>query len=256
MNRQQVRLKFWPHADAEAAIQRLRELTQAGYLRCISIDALRYSANYFLTKAGAEVLAAHGHLFEGSEQHLATPTDVVTNSFFHDMRVTDIRIKMETDPAIRIVRWVSETYIRADRSGYGVKSSRTDKLGSFRIPDALCQVECRYKGEATEINLLLEYENQAYKTATLNKYLEVWESTWHEYQKLIVCAGPERIGELQKHLKAGLAKLHRVDINRGKLDMAELMEAYLITDFRSLMKHGLTGHVLNTPAGQIQIEAN
>lgn len=254
MNLHQIWIKFWPEAKTNrAAGMRMKELADNGLVTHVSIEFLRYSSVYYLTREGLKAAEGEGYFYEVGSRFIVKASDIVTSSFQHDSRLVDLRIKMESDNSIRLLNWTPETYIRADRNKYGLKSGLNDKLAVFRVPDALFTMECKYENEPTEpIQIMLEYEHQQYKSEKYAKYLSVWEENWSKYQKLIVCAHKERIPDLVKQCRAGLARIHKIDLNQGKTTLDDLVDAYMFIDFKTLMEKGITGTDLVTPAGKLR----
>lgn len=254
LNINQIKRKFWPTKHIRTARKKMAGLAERGFVEHVKKDILRISSHYYITRQGYDVLSAAGLNHDIETPFLVEPSDIIRSDFQHHLRIADLRIELEMDKRIKINKWIPETAIRADKEAYnlgvesGKKGKNKENKFKYRIPDALFEME----DDEVQIKILLEYEHLRYQRWKFRAYMEGWENSWNEHQKLIVAADAERAEMIRKWCLEDLKKIYEIDINRKKVKLEDLAEAYIFTDYHSIMKKGLINADLKTPIGVVK----
>lgn len=251
MNIEQLKKRFWPSQTVRAARMKMERLAKRGLVQHVKKEFLRISSYYYLTKSGYDALGHAGLNQEVIDPFLAEPSDIVRSDFQHHVRVTDMRIALETDGEVRISNWIPETAIRADKKAFNIKESGPENKGAkstYRIPDAIFTLE----DAEVKISILLEYEHSKYQRWKFRSYMEFWEGNWNKYQKLMVTADADRSDQLRQWCLEDLKEIHKIDLNRKQCRIEDLAEAYMFTDYHTLMAKGIIKAGLKSPISKIE----
>jgi hypothetical protein len=260
MNLPQIWRRFWQGKSQAAAHKRMQELTASKLIVQVNMELLKFSVHYYLTKNGLEQLVANNQAIANDRLPLPEATDIIRSDFQHNLRVTDMRIALEIDSAIRIKNWISDEWIKADGAAFGLGPGTQQQLKGIRInrekedrfkcriPDALFDLE----DAQHEVKICFEYEHGQYRRWKFKAYISAWEERWGEYQKFIVAATPERAITLRKWCLEDLKQRHRLKLADGTVQLDDLAGAYMFTDYHSLVDNGLIKSAPQTPLSPVR----
>lgn len=252
----QVKKKFWQDKTLKAAENRMENLNEMGLIKKIKIEITKYAAHYYLTKKGYEELKGRGLTFDVKTPFIPEPTDLVGANYHHHLRVTNLRIALEADRKIQVLRWISETDIRADKEGHNVFGPNVNirakleyiKNKNYRIPDAIIRI----KDAEDPIDMIFEYEHSKYTRDRFRKHMEKWEKSWNEYHKFIVAADADRVEVLRKWCLEDISKIHKLDLKLKSKVLDDLVDSYLFADYHSLLRKGMINSEIKNPLHSLE----
>lgn len=251
----QIKRRFWGLATMKAAANRMHDLAGMGLVEHVRIDITRHASHYYLTKKGYEELKGRGLTYDVKEPFMPAPTNLVGATYHHHLRVTNMRIAMEMDKTIKVLKWISETDIRADKEGHNVLESKKrfyEKVKDlkYRIPDAIIKIQ----DAGDPIDMIFEYEHTKYPRNKFSNYMERWEKNWEDYYKFIVVASHDRAEVLRKWCLEDLGKIRKLDIRLKSKKLSDLSDSYIFTDYESLVGKGLINSGIRTPLYKLELD--